>query len=182
MKRKKEGISGKESIAEQRLRTRFMDIPQSSKELQKRTDQRLFKIYLCLDPLQTQWIRVSEMGPGLWHFKASSVSLMCERAEDSPRTVRSCGRCIRKSGFEEMRLLMELLLSWARSFELGPVPMRVLSPSGAFFALQTSFNGRLIWFRFKMRGGSGRFGKPEKWMTQSSGREVCALRWGSRKE
>ena len=45
MKRKKEGISGKESIAEQRLRTRFMNIPQSSKELQKRTDQRLFKIY-----------------------------------------------------------------------------------------------------------------------------------------
>jgi len=71
---------------------------------------------------------------------------------------------------------------WARSFELGPVPMRVLSPSGAFFALQTSFHGRLIWFRFKMRGGSGRFGKPEKWMAQSSGREVCALRLGSRKE
>ena len=54
MKRKKEDISGKESIAEPRLRTKFMNIPQSSKELQKRTDQRLFKINLCLDLLLTQ--------------------------------------------------------------------------------------------------------------------------------
>ena len=54
MKRKKEGISGKESIAEQRLRTRFMNIPQSSKELQKRTDQRLFKIYKRMYESYTQ--------------------------------------------------------------------------------------------------------------------------------
>lgn len=43
----------------------------------------------------------------------------------------------------------------ASNFGLEPEHIRVISPSGAFHVLQTSFYGRLIWFRFKLRGVGG---------------------------
>lgn len=58
--------------------------------------------------------------------------------------------------------------------------IRVLSPSGAFHVLQTSFYGRLIWLRFKLRGVRGLENKLAGWHKVLG--EGPALRWRSRKE
>ena len=75
--------------------------------------------WTCCRPSES----VSEMGLCLWHLKASSMSLMCERDTlDCPRTVRSCGRCVRKSGFEERgswwnSILGQEFWTWASAYE-----------------------------------------------------------------
>ena len=75
--------------------------------------------WTCCRPSES----VSEMGLRLWHLKASSMSLMCERDTlDCPRTVRSCGRCVRKSGFEERGFWWNSILgqefwTWASAYE-----------------------------------------------------------------
>lgn len=89
--------------------------------------------------------RPNESEPQEWAWasalRASLMSLLCSRAEDSPGTVTSDRRVQSQAGFEAWRLLMQSRPFLAGNFGLEPVHIRVLSPLGAFHTLQTSFYG-----------------------------------------
>lgn len=53
------------------------------------------------------------------------------------------------------------------------MPIRVLSPLGAFHVLQTSFYGRINLVQIQIEG-RGKHGKPDNRMTKSSRREACS--------
>lgn len=83
-------------IAEPRFRTQFMRSHRAVKCSRKESTGGHLKYTQFLDPLADQMKQPLEWAQALGAHTASSVSLMCHRAEDGAGTVRSHRRGVKK--------------------------------------------------------------------------------------